>query len=278
MYKLVAIDLDGTLLNSKKGISEVNIRTIKAAIDAGIHILVCSGRIYSGARIYGSEIGTKLPLITCNGARIKDMNTNKVLYSKPLELNTCKRIVDACHSLNIYYHIYVGDTMYTEKLGYSSLFYWDRNKELPEESKIDIAVVDDMKHYLEKYSEDISKVVVMSDNPAKLSEARETIGLINGIEIMSSNYDNFEIMTEGVSKGSALKFMAERYGVSREEVMALGDNENDLSMLEYAGFSVAMGNAEDYVKEIADYITLTNDEDGVAYAINKFILSEAATK
>ena len=272
MYRIVAIDLDGTLLNSDKRISDVNKAAIKKAIDAGIHVVVCSGRIYAGARIFGREIGTKLPLITCNGARIKDMETNEVIYSKPLNLELCKRIVEVCHNQGIYYHVYVGDTMVTEKLEYSSLFYWERNSELPEESRVDIELVQDMNKYLEMHSADISKVVVISSSPEELSKAREKLKTLKGTCIMSSNYDNFEIMAEGVSKGDALKFMADKYGISKDEVMAIGDNENDLAMLQYAGLAVAMGNGEDYVKKVCDVITLSNDEDGVAYAINKYVL------
>lgn len=275
MYKLIAIDLDGTLLNSNKRISDENKEAIRSAIASGVHVVVCSGRIYAGARIFGQEIGTKLPLITCNGARIKDMETEEVIYSRPLQFKTCEKIIDVCQKNDVYYHIYVGDIMYTEKLAFSSLFYWNRNKELPKENRVEIQVVDNMKCQLKDKAEDISKVVVICDNPQKLSETREEISRIKDLEIMSSNFDNFEIMNGGVSKGHALKYMAEKYGISREEVMAIGDNENDMSMLEYAGLAIAMANGEDYVKEICDYVTLSNNENGVAFAINKFVLTKS---
>jgi len=272
MYKLVAIDLDGTLLNSKKQISDENKEAIKNAIDAGLHVLVCSGRIYAGARVFGEEIGSNLPIITCNGARIMDMETNQEIYSKTLPLDICEKVVDFCHDFGIYYHAYVGDTLFTEKLDFSSLKFSEKNKELPEDRRMDIQVVDDMKHYFKKYSNDISKLVIMSNDSEKLAKARVELEKIKGIALMSSGPDNFEIMDETVNKGEALKFMAERYGIKQEEVMALGDNENDLSMLEYAGLAVAMGNGEDYVKEIADFVTQSNDDNGVAFAINKFML------
>lgn len=274
MYKLVAIDLDGTLLDSRKMISDENKEAIKNAINAGVNILICSGRIYAGAKIFGKEVGTRLPVITCNGARIKDMDTDEVIYSKSLNLETCRSIVDVCHDMGIYYHVYLGDTMFTEQLAHSSLFYWKKNKELPIESRVSIEVVDDIQYYLEKYPDDISKVIVISDVPEELSKTRKELQKVKGIEIMSSYYNNIEIMTQGVSKGKALKFMAERYGIKQEEVIAMGDNENDLSMIEYAGLGVAMANGEDYVKEAADFVTLSNDDNGVAYAINKFVLNK----
>lgn len=272
MYKLVAIDLDGTLLNSKKRISEKNKGAIKKAIEAGVQVVVCSGRIYTGAKIFGKEIGTKLPLITCNGARIKDMNTNEVLFCKTLDVDVCKQVVDICKKEDVYFHTYIEDTMFTEKLEYSSLFYWERNKELPIKDRIDIQLIPCMKEVLGKHPNDISKLVIISNDLEKLAKVRKIVEQVQGVLAMSSNFDNFEVMNSEVSKGAALKFLAEKYGIKREEVIAIGDNENDLSMLEYAGLPISMANAEAYVKEVSLYVTLSNNEDGVAHAIEKFVL------
>lgn len=272
MYKLIAVDLDGTLLNSNKRISKRNKDAIKKAIEKGVHVVVCSGRIYAGAKIFGAEIGTNLPLITCNGARIKDMKTEEVIYSRPMDVILCKRIVDILQEEKVYFHTYIEDIMYTERLGFSSLFYWERNKELPEDERVDIRVIACTKEVLNKYPDDISKMVVICEDLEKLAKVRARIEDIDGVQVLSSNFDNFEIMDARVSKGNALKFLADRYDVKQEEVIAIGDNENDLSMLEYAGLSIAMANGEDYVKDICKYVTLSNNEDGVAYALEKFVL------
>lgn len=274
MYKLVAIDVDGTMLDSQKRISQENKEAIKNAINAGTHVVVCSGRIYAGAAVIGKEIGTKLPIITCNGARIKDMKTNDVLFNRSVPLHICEKVIDYCHEHNIYYHIYVGDIFFTERLAYTSLSFAKKNKELPEEDRMDIRIVEDMKKALREYSDDISKIVIIDEDPDILAKTRSDLEKIKEIVLMSSGADNFEMMDAQVSKGAAVKFLAEKYGILQEEVMAIGDNENDLSMLEYAGLAVAMGNGEDYVKEIADFVTLSNDESGVAYAINKFVLNK----
>lgn len=272
MYKLVAIDLDGTLLNSGKRISDENKNTLRLAMEKGVKIVVCSGRIFSGARIFALEIGTNGPLIACNGAIIKDLETEELLYTSTLDMEDSCKIIDICRREDIYFHAYIGDTMYTEKLDYSSLFYWERNQELPEEDRIDIQIVESMKKLLSEIPTPVAKFVVICKDNEKLLRIRKLVERIEGVTVVSSGQDNFEVVNAGVGKGAALKFLAERLGIRREETMAIGDNENDISMLEYAGLSIVMENGEPFVKELADFITVSNNENGVAYAIRKFIL------
>lgn len=272
MIKLIAIDLDGTLLNKDKRISQENKVALKMAMEKGVKVVVCSGRIFSGARVFAMDVGANGPMIACNGAIIKDLQTEEVIYSSTMVHEDCIQLIDLCHQENVYFHVYVGETMFTEKLGFSSLFYWQRNQELPEEDRIDIRVVKDLKEELQTGSIPAFKFVLVSDDPEQLQRIRALIGEIKGVQVTSSFRDNLEIINAGVGKGHALKLLAERLGIKQEEVMAIGDNENDESMLQYAGLSVAMENAEDYIKDMADFITLSNEEHGVAYAVKKFVL------
>ncbi|MCX7922181.1 MAG: Cof-type HAD-IIB family hydrolase [Clostridia bacterium] len=272
MYKLVAIDLDGTLLNSGKIVSERNKEAIKRAIEKGIKIIVCSGRIYAGAKGFARQIYTNEPLVACNGAVIKDIDTGEILYSNSLRHDDCLEVIEICRAKGIYFHVYIDDTMYTEKLGFSSLYYWKRNQELPEKDRVDIRVVESLRQVVKSSSTPPSKVVAISEDPIMLSCTRKHIEEISTISVMSSNYDNFEVVNHGVSKAKALSFISEKFGIKREEIIAIGDNENDYSMIQFAGIGIAMGNAEEIIKNAADYITLTNNEDGVAHALNKFVL------
>lgn len=272
MYRLVAVDLDGTLLNSEKRISEEDKRVIKQAIDKGVKVVVCSGRIYAGARIFARQLGIGEPLIACNGAIIRDMATEELLYSDSMENEDCYRAMDICRKEGIYFHIYVGDTMYTERLDFSSLFYWQKNQTLPEKDRVDIRLVESTSEVLRNSRVAASKIVAVSDDPELLGQTREKVEKIETVEVMSSASNNFEIMNRGVSKGNALRFLSERLGIGKEEIVAIGDNENDYSMIQFAGLGIAMQNAEASVKEIADYITLSNNESGVAEAIRRFIL------
>lgn len=273
MYKLVAIDLDGTLLDSEKRISGENKNILELAMKKGVRVVVCSGRVYSGARMYALEVGAKGPIIACNGAIIRDLRTEELLYSNTMNLQDCHRIVDICRQEDLYFHAYINDIMYVEKLGFSSLFYWKRNQELPKENRVDIRIVQDVKRVFEENAPEVAKFVVISEDEEQLLRARKQVEQMAGVQVMSSARGNFEVVNNEVDKGRALKYLADRLGIKREEIMAIGDNENDLSMIKYAGLSVAMGNGENYIKELADFVTLNNDEDGVAYAVKKFVLN-----
>lgn len=272
MYKLVAIDLDGTLLDNNKEISDKNKEVLSQAIKKGVKIVICSGRIYAGARLYAKQVKTDAPVIACNGAIITENINGKVIYSNCLKLEDCLSINSICKKHGVYYHVYAGDTMFTEKLGFTSLKYYEKNKTLPPEDRVKIEVVKDMEYTLRTVDGEVSKFVIISDDAVALKAVRNEMEQLSEVDIMSSNFDNFEVMNKGVNKGAALKQLSEMLNINPEEMMAIGDNENDISMLEYAGLSVVMDNGEKIVKEIADYITTDNNKDGVAQAIEKFIL------
>ncbi len=273
MYKLVAIDLDGTLLDSTKEISTRNKKAIASAIEKGIKIVICSGRVYSGARLYAKQIDSKDPIIACNGAVIAEKVDGRVIYSNYLHTEACMKINDIFHKNDLYFHVYAGDTMYTEKLGFTSLKYFEKNKSLPKEDRVDIEIVEDMAAKLKSISGMVLKFVAVADNKALLKIARYEIEQLQNVDVMSSNYDNFEVMQKGVNKGAALKKVSEYLKVPPSEMIAIGDNENDISMFKYAGLSIAMENGEDIAKEAAQYVTASNDDDGVAQAIERFILN-----
>lgn len=272
MYRLVAIDLDGTLLDTNKEISSRNKRAITLAIEKGVKIIICSGRVFSGARLYAKLVGSKDPIIACNGAIISENINKKIIYSNILATEDCLKIVDICHKHQIYYHVYAGDAMLTEKLGFTSLKYFEKNKSLPLEDRVEIEVVKNMSDKIKKMQGQVLKFVVINDDIELLKRVRYEMEQIPNVDVMSSNYDNFEVMNKGVNKGAALKKISELLDIPSEEMIAIGDNENDISMLEYVGLAVAMDNGEDFVKEAAQYITASNDQDGVAKAIEKFVL------
>lgn len=272
MYRLVAVDLDGTLLNSHSWVSEGNREAIAYAIKKGVKVVICSGRIFTGARVFARQISAEGPIITCNGAVIKDIKTEEVLYDEPLSSEDCCRVIDICHRENIYFHAYIEDTMYTEVLEYGASFYWKLNDELPEQDRIDIRLVKDVADVIKSGFKPASKFVIVSEEPEHLLKVRKQVCEIESVEVMSSNINNFEVVKRGVNKGNALKILSEKLNIPREEIIAVGDNENDCSMIRFAGLGVAMGNAEKSIKDVADYITLNNDEDGVSEVLKKFVL------
>lgn len=274
MYKLVAIDLDGTLLNMNKEISDRNKQTLKRAMETGVRVVICSGRVFTGARLYAKETDSNDPLIACNGAIITESHAGGIIYSVYMDNEICLRINSICQKHGVYYHVYAGDTMLTERLGFTSEKYFERNKLLPPEDRVDIEVVKSMEEKLKSIPGKVLKFVIVTDDAELLKRVRNDMEQLQEVDVMSSNFDNFEVMRKGVSKGAALARLTDIYGIPASQMIAIGDNENDISMFQYAGLSIAMENGEAIAKAAANCITASNDADGVAQAIEKFILAK----
>ena len=270
-YKLVVTDMDGTLLNSQGKVSDENKEVLNKLQDEGVHIAVATGRIYASARIFAKYIGIKTPIIACNGAIARKIENNEILYQNPLKKEDCNKVLDILRRYDVYFHFYTDDTFYSERLERSALKIFERNKTINEEDKIDMRIVDDSYDTINNSKEKILKFLVIDDDVALLQEIRKELSQVPGIDVCKSRPDNLEIMNKGVEKGKAVKKLADSLGVKQEEVICIGDNENDISMLKYAGLGIAMGNAEEIVKETADYVTEINDNSGVAKALKKFV-------
>ena len=271
-YKLICIDMDGTLLNDKKTISERNLRSIRLANEKGVRIAVCTGRIFTSADFFSELLGVKSPVIASNGAYIREKDRDEVVYKATLGAEKCKQLLEVFRQYDIYPHYYTSDTVFTEKLAYSAAFYEGVNKTLPKDKQVKIVLVKDWDEVFQRYERDIFKGIGVDEDIEKIQKAKTFIRDMSGFEVVSSRFDNFEVMNKGVSKGSAVKKLADYYGINSEQVICIGDSENDLSMIEFAGFGIAMGNADEAVKEAAKYITESNNCDGVAKAIEKFVL------
>lgn len=266
---MVAIDMDGTLLNSSNEISERNKIVLKELPKRGVDVVISTGRIFTSALYYSKILGIKTPIIACNGAYIKSHEDGRILYENPVDYDDLKEVLDCFEEKNMYYHFYDSDTFYAKELKYNALKYYNWNKKQPKEDKIKIKVIDKIEEILENRELDVYKIVTMDKEEYKLEDVRRQLSINEDIEIVSSWRGSLDIMNKGVSKGNALKELCNLYSIKPEEVVAIGDNENDLSMLKFAGMGVAMGNGEKMVKDFADIITDTNDNDGVAKIIEK---------
>lgn len=271
-YKLICIDMDGTLLNTDNDISENTIAAIKKATALGINVAVSTGRLFVSAKYYADKIGINTPIIASNGSYIRNRTTDEIRYKKILGIDNCKKVLSILKEYNMYPHFNTYNKIFTEKIIYSSEYYTRMNKLLPVEKRIDIELVSNWDDIFNLYSDEILKCIVSDDDIEKVKKVKTIVAKETGLEVVSSFENNFEIMAKGVSKGRAVEFLAKTYGISKEEVICIGDSENDFSMINYAGLGVAMGNAAQLIKENANYITDTNDEDGVAKVIEKFVL------
>ncbi|MGL5756758.1 MAG: Cof-type HAD-IIB family hydrolase [Paraclostridium sp.] len=271
--KLICIDMDGTLLMDQQNISRENKDAIKEAIAKGIHIAITTGRVYDCAKLYSDEIGLKTPIIASNGAFIGGSD-GEVIYSNPLNRNEVDDFLNITSKYNLYAYLTANfGIVSTNKLPENHI-YKVLNKRLKDDEKIKLKVIDNIADACHLYPNELLKgVCVEKEDTEKLMRAKCELKKLNPeLEIVSSWDDNFEIMKKGSSKGEAVARLAKYYNLKRDEIMCIGDSENDLSMIEYAGVGVAMGNAIDKVKKAAQYVTSPNTESGVAKAIRKFAL------
>ncbi|WP_411679255.1 Cof-type HAD-IIB family hydrolase [Clostridium thailandense] len=273
-YKIIAVDMDGTLLNDNKHINDDNLDMINKAISNGTKFVIASGRIPAGLKFYEDTVAKEQPMICCNGAIILDHNKN-VIYSKAIEKIQLLKIVDILkENNNVYFHFYDENSIYSEQFKFSMEGIESFNKKINEKFRLEVKLISDAKQVIENAKFDINKIVVIDDDIDYLDKLRKRIDDIEGIETTKSDINNIEILSAGVSKGNALKILASNYRISIEECIAVGNDENDISMIKCAGLGVAVKNARDFIKDYANYVTKKDNNDGaVSEVIQKFILN-----
>lgn len=271
-YKLVCIDMDGTLLSTNNEVSKRNLEAIKQATQKGVQVAVTTGRVFASAYYYADIIGVSTPIIASNGAYIREKLGDRIIYKGLLGLENCQKIMEVINKYDIYPHFNTYNTIYTEKLIYSSKYYSKANESLPEGRKINIVITSNWNSAFMENKDEILKCIIVDKDMEKLDKVKKELKKVEELEVVSSFKNNVEVMKKGISKGKAVEILANYYNIDMKDVICIGDSENDLSMIKAAGLGVAMGNGDKLVKDAADYITDTNDEDGVAKVIEKFIL------
>lgn len=272
-YKLIAIDMDGTLLNNENEISNRNKEALHKAIEAGIYVVLSTGRILRSALYYSKSIELGNPIIACNGAVVSCGDENNILYENALELEAVEKLIQLAEENQIYYHFYDKDTFYSRTFGEKIAKYYESYEDNLKKQQINLKLLEEPLNILKEENPTIYKFVFIEDNRNKLLHFRETLNDIDGINISSSWYNNVEVMNTGVSKGEGLKQLCKELKIDNSQVVAIGDNENDISMFKVAGLAVAMENGEEIIKEFSHVVTDTNDKDGVAKAIEKYVLN-----
>lgn len=272
-YKLICIDMDETLLNKEHEVSERNKDVIKKAHAKGIHIVVSTGRGFANAEEFSKLIGVKSPVIASNGAIIRGIDKNQIIYKSYFDTRDCTRILDIFKKYKIKPYFSTPEKNYTGNLKMKILSERAKlcNKKL---RKIKLEYVPFYKHWtkvFEQEKDNMVKCEIKCRDNVKINSIRKELQELKEFEVVSFSA-RIEITKKGISKGKAVEKLARYYGIEREEIIAIGDSENDLSMIKYAGVGIAMGNAIEKLKENADYVTDTNDNDGVAKAICKYVL------
>lgn len=280
--KIICIDLDGTLFTGRNHfISEESIQAIQEASKRGIEVVITTGRIYNNAVQVSEKIGVKSPVIAANGAVIMDRDLKKEIYYGALSKAQCTRLMELAKKHEVTTHFYTTDRVISNDLkGYvGSLIYKFKIRH----SKYGI-IVDKCISYntlvrrFNEYENRIAKCVIYSNNTKRVQAFKEDAYRDEELTVCGAGNYSLEVNSKGVSKGKAVEILASYLDVEREEILCIGDNENDIFMIQYAGIGVAMGNAVPRLKEVSDYITDTNYNDGVAKAIRKFALDNNTVK
>jgi Cof subfamily protein (haloacid dehalogenase superfamily) len=277
--KLIALDMDGTLFNSEGEVSEKDKEIIRKATETGVAVAVATGRSYAELPIEMLyDVGIRYA-ITGNGSAVYKIPTMECVFSDCMDTELVCRILGEVKELDIYYDVYIQGRAYRPEHVTHNIRRMDLPESLYEAVEQTRIVVPDLVEYLKETKGLVEKATL---NFALLEDgtlldrdkSEEILKRYPQVEYLSGGFHNWEFTKAGVNKGTGLKFLAERIGAAMDETMACGDSQNDLSMLKAAQVAVAMGNAKEEIKEMADFITLSNDESGVGYAIEKFVFGK----
>lgn len=291
MYKLVAIDLDGTLLNSFGEVTENTKNVLLEAKEKGIEIVLASGRPISSTKSLAVEIGLDNYIISGNGAVVYDIKNEAVVYDKFLSKEQVFNVIDVCEANSIFYNIYTEDEVITKSLNYNVLFYHKENIKKIEEKRTHINVVSNVKEYIEQSGNTkFLKITVCDESKMIFNGIIRKLKELGGLDILnvehmsrkkfklgteevSIEYHYTEITNENVNKWTAIEYLLNKLNIDKNDVVAIGDNINDREMIENSGLGIVMGNSNPIMKEIGNVVVGDNNSEGVLEAFNKYILN-----
>ncbi|MCJ1977875.1 Cof-type HAD-IIB family hydrolase [Lactococcus paracarnosus] len=285
MIQLIASDMDGTLLNSEMEISEANITAIKKAQAAGIEFVVATGRSIEEAKPILDAAKISCRFITSNGAQIFDKNGENN-FTLGIDKDKLTQIIPVLREHKIYFELFTNNGGFTENIDsrLASVAHWlkSTSPNLSEAealatakshmTTLPIHQVNNFNEVVENSELKVLKIFAMGQrhDPA-LALAKQELNNIAGLHVTSSGANNIEVNHIDAHKGASLKKMTDKLGIAMQDVAALGDNFNDVSMLQAAGLSIAMANGEAAVKQIAKQVTVANTQNGVAHAIDNIL-------
>ena len=270
--RMIGVDLDGTLLNSEKQLTAYTRAVLIKAIEQEVAVVVATGRPFSGVPDELKHFPGIRYALTANGARILDMQKQKVVYENLLSVESSEKVIDILRKHHAIHEFFVDGVGYMNEDGLKNVYAYFEDPHMAEYLQSTRIPVKDVKEKLQTMKCEVDKLQGIFRNQKDKEEALEELNTLSGIVVTAAMDNNLEINKEGTNKGLGLLQLGKSLGISREEIMACGDGGNDVEMLKEVGFAVAMANGSDPVKKAADFVTVSNDEDGVAKAIERFVL------
>ncbi len=289
MIKLIAIDLDGTLLNSKGEVSNKDKQAIKKAKQKGVEIVLASGRMPETVENIAREIGADKYMICGNGAFIYDIQNQKRVHECFLEKEKVLKIIKMCEENSVYYNVCTQNYIITKSLNYNTMYYHNSNLEKPLDKRTQITLIQDIYNYIKKNNQiDVLKIEICDENKIIFDGILKKIKEITDISILEVKHKSkkelkldmknipieyyyTEILNKNTNKWTAIQYLMNIFGINKSEVMAIGDNANDIEMITNSGIGVTMGKSILEQNNIGDFVTLDNDLSGVSVAINKYL-------
>lgn len=284
MYKLVAIDLDGTMLNSYGIVTQNTKEVIKKVQEKGAEVIIASGRPIDSIKTIAKEIESKNYFISGNGAILYDIKKDEIIYENILKKSKILDIVKICEENSIYYNIYTEKEILAKSLNYNVLYYYKENLNKDEKNKTHIKIVENLYKYLEERNEKVIKITICDNDKLIFNSILKKFKTIDEIEVLEVShmsrkmirqgteevpieYYYTEISAKNVDKWNTIEILAEKLNIKKEEIVAIGDNVNDEKMIKEAGLGIAMGQSSPKITEISNLITNNNNEEGVANAL-----------
>lgn len=264
MIKMLVLDIDGTIFKKDYTASDRVKNTLKALVQDGIKVVLCTGRMYAATKFIAQELGLNTPVICYQGGIIKDfINDDKTLLEINMDIDLARDVISVLKERNIFFNLYINDNLIVEKDDRLIREYVDaRNityKVVGNCENIDLT--------------GLNKVLAIDDDPILIENLQKEMAekYKDKLYVVRSTTRFCEFSNPEATKGNAVRFLADMWGIKKDEIMACGDQDNDIEMLLAAGTKIAMGNATQELKNIADFITDTVDNDGVVKAVEKFI-------
>ena len=288
MYKLIAIDLDGTLLNSYGEISQGNREAIEYALKNNVEVVLASGRDPKTMEKISLNLGINNYLIAGNGASIYDIKQEKNIYEKFIKQEKALKIIQICKDNSIFLNLYTDKGIITESLNFNVKVFNSENTHKALEKQTNIEIVKDLYQYTKENKLNILKIIICDESKIIFNNIIQKLKMIGGVEVLDVEhmsrkkirigteeidveYFYTEISSKNVDKWNAIEFLIEKLQIKKEEVICIGDNINDKKMVENAGVGITMGNSALSVNNIGDFITEDNNYDGVKVAIYMYI-------
>ncbi len=289
MYKLVALDLDGTLLNSYGEVEEQTKKSLIKAKQKGVEIVIASGRPISSIKSIAKEIGCNNYFIAGNGSVIYDVKKDEIIYKKYMTKEKVLEIIKLCEENSISYNIYTDKVILATALKYNVLYYHKENLTKEESKKTNILLIENMYKYIQNLeNENFLKFTICDNTKIIFQSIIKKIKEIEGVQILDVSHMSRKIIKQGtedvpieyfytevsnkdVDKWYAIEYLIDKLNIKEKEVLTIGDNINDKLMIEKAGLGICMKGSNPDVIEKADYVTDRNTKNGVGKAIDRFI-------